>query len=70
MRAVKGSLGHSPKERYRELEDPRLMGAVGPTRVSFQEGEASALGRAIYRGIADQTTREDGHRSHSRLRGT
>jgi len=29
MRAVKGSLGHSPEERYRELEGPRWMRAEG-----------------------------------------
>jgi hypothetical protein len=45
MRALKGSLGHSPKVRYRESEGPRSTAAVGPTRVPFQKREASELGR-------------------------
>jgi hypothetical protein len=38
MRAVKGSLGHSSKERYRELEDPRWKRAEETLQPAF-DGE-------------------------------
>jgi len=43
MRAVKGSLGHSPKVRWRELEGPRL----GEERVSARSGGRVRMGRAV-----------------------
>jgi len=35
MRAVQGSLGHSPKENFGELEGPRSTATVQPTLVPF-----------------------------------
>ena len=40
------------------------------SRTPSHEEKTRKLGRIYYRGTADPTTREDGHRSHSRLRGT
>jgi hypothetical protein len=44
MRAVKGSLGHSPKERHREIENwkalARLMARPGKSIAMQSEGRA------------------------------
>jgi hypothetical protein len=47
MRAVKGSLGHSSKERFRKSERPRSTAAVRPARVPFQRRELSQLAEII-----------------------
>jgi hypothetical protein len=39
MRAVEGNLGHSLKEMYTELEEPRLTATVGPAKAPFQKRE-------------------------------
>ena len=47
MRAVKGSLGHSSKERYRELEDPRWTRAVGDPLACPQGRRCNSGGRSM-----------------------
>jgi len=44
MRAVKGSLGHSPRERYRESEGPRWTRAVEDQSAPIPKEVTSELG--------------------------
>jgi hypothetical protein len=48
MRAVKGSVGHSSKGKYRELEDPRWTRAVEPTpAASLNAGAGEELSSTL-----------------------
>jgi len=59
MRAVKGSLGHSPKVRLRELDGPHL----GEEGVSARSGGRVRMWRAVGIALAARPVRVTGLRS-------